>query len=150
MGERAFTKCYNLSYVYYEENDPPQHTGVVFEDYTQLKVAEVGQLYSGTDFCWIPVHRPSYAFTLSNTFTLCVQFSLSSLFSPISSPFTQSKIFTPQRTKILDPMNIFYSADVVRRNVSLFSKEEIKKAAAPITFFVVAGTTSVVFLVYYL
>lgn len=66
-----------------------------------------------------------------------------------SSPFTPSNFFTPNRTKVPDPQNIF-NADVTGQKKPIFSKEEMKKAAAPISILVIIIIVSVVFSIFYL
>lgn len=73
-------------------------------------------------------------------------FLTSSSYTP-SNPFTPSKFFTPKRTKIPDPQSIF---DNGRKNISIFSKEEVKKAAVPLTLLAVILALSIAGFFFYL
>lgn len=87
----------------------------------------------------------------SSKFSLSDFFMLSGTFIP-SSPFTQPNFFTPNRTKVPDPQNIFYKNAQVgcsNKNVSIFTKDEVKKAAVPLNFFIVLTPTSIVMFVFY-
>lgn len=64
-----------------------------------------------------------------------------------------SNFFTPNKTRIPDPQNIFYKNNQVggsNKNISIFSKEEVKKAAVPLTFFIVLSSVYIVMFVLYL
>lgn len=108
---------------------------------------------------------PSSKFTSSLHFTSSSPFTSSSEFSPSrgqkmhaspSSPFTPSDHFTPSRsfsparTRVPDPQDIFNRADIYGRRKDLFTKEELKKAAAPASISIVLIIVAVVMTIYYL
>lgn len=84
-------------------------------------------------------------FSHSNTILVHSQ---TSPFTP-SLSFTASNFFTPKRTKVPDPQNIFNRADVSGK-VSIFTKEELKKAAAPASISLALIIVAIVFTVLYL
>lgn len=122
----------------------------------------------------------TYSFTSSSQFSMSFQFSSSSSlnspsslftnspsFSPSSleiysdssvhptDPFTPSSHFTPSnsfspiRTKIPDPMNILHQADVSGKK-NIFTKEELKKAAAPASISFILIIVAIIMTVYYI
>lgn len=104
-----------------------------------------------------PFTRSSY-FTASSTLKLASSTSnftpsktlknFTSTFTP-SNPFTPSFTFSPQRTKVPDPDSIFNKVQVTgRRNI--FTKEELKKAAAPASISLAIIIVSVILMALYL
>lgn len=87
----------------------------------------------------------SPSFTASNSFTTV--FSTGTFTS--SNSFTPSMFFTPNRTKVPDPQNIFHQPQVGGKN-DVFSKEELKKAAAPVSISFIIIIVSIIFAVLYL
>ena len=108
-----------------------------------------------------PKITPSYYFTLSSQFSSSEfspslkfsnsdYFAASGTFTP-SYTFTPSNFFTPIRTKVPDPQNIFYRNNQVGgSNISIFSKEEVKNAAVPLTFLAVLSAAAIVMFAFYL
>lgn len=94
-----------------------------------LKIVDVMNYYENDTFC-------------------VIDFNMIKLFS---SPFTPSNFFISMWTKVSDPKNIYFTADVSgRKNTLLFSKEEIKKFETPLTIlFVIIAVSFVGFVVYY-
>lgn len=69
-------------------------------------------------------------------------------FTP-SSPFTSSNTFSPQRTKVPDPMNFLHNAEISGAK-NIFTKEELKKAAAPVSISIVLIIVAIVMTIFYL
>lgn len=90
----------------------------------------------------------SKSFSPSSDFTKSSIITQSSPFTP-SHPFTPSFTFSPERTKVPDRPN-----DQVRAEISgisnIFSKEELKKVAAPASISLVLIIVSIVFSVFYI
>lgn len=140
---------------------PPSYIGAPFNSCPNLQYASVELNCNGNEFCGLPALKFTPSFSNSDCFTSSLKFSQSNYFSPslqfsqsnsfiiyspslsftASNPFTPPDKFTPPKPKIHD--NIFY-------NVSIFSKEEIEKTAATITFFVVSTSVSIVGFIFYL
>lgn len=100
----------------------------------------------------------SSPFSPSLTFTLLLPvpipsssisiFSSSGTFTP-SNHFTPSFTFSPNRTKVPDPMDIFHQAHITGKK-DIFTKEELKKAAAPVSISLALIIFGVVMMIYYL